>query len=311
METTTPYRAVVLTFLGAITPLCAQNLSDSTSANEVRPLAVSDLEGRDFKRFEGANLPGTYEVPATKAKADFSPNGNLALGNEVNAESDLESVVDLSTLREPSPFRKVAVAAGTSDTEAAAKNLPMGLALLTATYRDPGAKSKVADCSSIGLSVQQQVKLTPGKVLEIVEVEITSHASCACEIVKAALTATAADSALTGQIVEVAVTAAPESMRIISQCAIATVPDSLNEVQAVLAKLDPNSGDSGYSSKGAKSAKSAKGKEVIPPKVEWPDPLDLPPLGPPLPPPPYNPPPTTDVDSDGIREICDRPKKDF
>ncbi len=316
METTSPYRVVVLTLLGVISPLSAQNLSESTFVTEIRPLAVSDLEGRDFKRFDGAVLPGTYEVPATKAKADVSQHGGITLGNGIQSDADVESVVDLSTLREPSPFRKVAVAAGTSSSEAAAKNLPVGLALLSATYRDPNEKAKEADCSSLGLSVQQRVKLTPANVLEIVEAEITANASCACEIVKAALTTMKADPALTGQIVEVAATAAPESMRLISQCAIATVPEALGEVQAVLAKLDPNSGDGESSSKSSKSAKSSKSKEIIPPKVEWPDPLDLPPLGPPLPPPPYNPPPTTEVDSRKADECeppppCDPPAKKY
>ncbi|HVJ45993.1 MAG TPA: hypothetical protein VM511_06365, partial [Luteolibacter sp.] len=233
METTTPYRAVVLTLLGVISPLSAQNLSESTLVSDIRPLAVSDLEGRDLKRFTGIDLPGTYEVPATKAKADPSHDGGafVSLGNGIQNGADLETVVDLSTLREPSPFRKVAVAAGTSSSEAAARNLPMGLALLSATYRAPGEKNvQSADCPALGLSIQQRVKMDPSKILEIVEAEITSNASCSCEIVKAALTAVNADAALTGQVVEVAVTAAPESMRIISQCAIATVPEALGEV---------------------------------------------------------------------------------
>ena len=45
-------------------------------------------------------------------------------------------------------------------------------------------------------------------------------------------------------------------MRIVSQRAIATMPDSITEVQALLARLDPNAGDSGYSSKSSKSSKS-------------------------------------------------------
>src|SRR6218665_358419 len=125
METTTPYRAVVLTFLGVISPLSAQNLSESTLNNDIRPLAVCDLEGRDLKRFTGADLPGTYEVPVTKAKADPSHDGGVfvSLGNGIHNGADVETVVDLSTLRDPSPFRKVAVSAGTSSSEAAARNL--------------------------------------------------------------------------------------------------------------------------------------------------------------------------------------------
>jgi hypothetical protein len=37
---------------------------------------------------------------------------------------------------------------------------------------------------------------------------------------------------------------------LIAQCAIAVAPDALPNVQAVLAKLDPNRGEGGYSAKG-------------------------------------------------------------
>jgi hypothetical protein len=61
-------------------------------------------------------------------------------------------------------------------------------------------------------------------------------------------------------------------MRIASQCAIATMPESVAAVQALLARLDPNSGNAEvYSSKSAKSAKSAKVAVVAEPA---PNPLD-------------------------------------
>ena len=102
-------------------------------------------------------------------------------------------------------------------------------------------------------------------------------------------------------IVETAITASPENMRMISQCAIATMPEAVAEVQALLARLDPNSGDSEvYSSKSSKSstdskdAKDAKVAAIYAPPI--PNPLDLPPVYPPLmPPPPIFPPPVTNV----------------
>ncbi|MBX3739660.1 MAG: hypothetical protein KF712_01610 [Akkermansiaceae bacterium] len=302
MEPTTLHRAVALLLLGSIVPLSAQNFSEAPRSTDVRPLGISDLEGRDAQRFNGVSLPGTYEVPATKAAAHLKESGEVfmtqdaaTLGSNHSGTGNVENVVDLSTLREASPFRKVAVAAGTSSSEAAAQSLPMGLALLSATYREPGQKSD-QDCPALGLSVQQRVKLEPARILEIVETELAVNPSCACEVVKAALTAAGADAELTAQVVEVAATVTPESLRLISQCAIAAVPDSLAAVQSVLARLDPGSGESGYSSKSAKSAKS--GKEVIPPpppRVIIGDPLDRP-RYPFPPPPPFNPPPVTDVD---------------
>ncbi len=304
MEPTTLRRAVALLFLSSIAPLSAQNFGAAPRTTDVRPLDVSDLEGRDAQRFNGVSLPGTYDVPATKATARLKDNGEIfmtqdaaTLGADRSVSANAEGVVDFSTLRdEASPFRKVAVAAGTSSSEAAAKSLPMGLALLSATYREPGKNSE-QDCPGLGLSIQQRVKQDPSKILEIVETELAANPSCACEVVKAALTAAGADADLTAQVVEVAATINPESLRLISQCAIAAVPDSLAAVQAVLARLDPGSGESGTSSKSAKSAKS--GKEIIPPpppRVIIGDPLDRP-RYPIVPPPPFNPPPVTDVDT--------------
>ena len=75
-------------------------------------------------------------------------------------------------------------------------------------------------------------------------------------------------------IAEVAILAAPDAMRIISQCAIAANPDSIASIQTLLSQLDPNAGETGHS---AKSAKSPKGAEIViiaaPP---LPNPLDRP-----------------------------------
>lgn len=299
MNITAPYRAVALLFLGSIAPLCAQNFSDTSRLNETRPLAVDDLEGHDQRRFDHSSTPGTFEVPATRAASQL-PDGSKvilaqtpALDARQASNRSVDSVVDLAVLREPVQLRRIPVSGDASEMAAS-------LALISATYRTPGEASDKADCSSIGLSVQQRVKLEPANVLEIVAAEVDANNGCACEIVKAALTATGANEELTARIVETAATAAPEQMRIISQCAIAAVPESLAAVQAVLAKLDPNSGESGRSAKSGKeviSAKSAKKAEVSPaPKKDSGNPLDLPPLGPPLPPPPILVPPVTDID---------------
>jgi hypothetical protein len=92
------------------------------------------------------------------------------------------------------------------------------------------------------------------------------------------ITASNADVAKVVSIVETAINVAPDSMRIISQCAIATAPDSIAQVQALLAELDPNTGDGdGSSAKSAKSGKDGKDAEVaaiVAPPIE--NPLDRP-----------------------------------
>lgn len=138
------------------------------------------------------------------------------------------------------------------------------------------------DCLKLSLSVKNAVSAEQSKVLEIVANEVAAAPGCACEIVKASIEGSQAKPGTVAAIVEAAATAAPEQMRLISQCAVAVAPDALTHVQAVLAKLDPNRGESGA---GAKSAKSAKGsKEPIGEVAAMPNPLDFPGQGPISPP---------------------------
>lgn len=131
----------------------------------------------------------------------------------------------------------------------------------------------------------------PIELLRLIDEEVSAHPDCACEIVKAAILGTDCDDAIVGYVVETAVRAAPEHMRLISQCAIATAPDSLLRVQEVMARLAPAAG------KATKSAKSAKGKGVeVKPAATPPDPLDVPIVIIPWVPPVINPPPGTQTD---------------
>lgn len=127
------------------------------------------------------------------------------------------------------------------------------------------------DCVKLSVSVKHAVAAERTNVLEIVAAQINANPGCACEVVKAAIEGVNADAATVGAIVEAAVVAAPDQMRLISQCAVAVAPDALTNVQSVLAKLDPNKGEGGDSSK---SAKSSKGGEVAPETA--PNPLDFP-----------------------------------
>jgi hypothetical protein len=136
------------------------------------------------------------------------------------------------------------------------------------------ASAKV-DCLQLSLSVKHAVAAEQSKVLEIVATEVSATPGCACEIVKAAIEGSSAKPATVAAIVETAATAAPEHLRLISQCAVAVAPDALAQVQAVLAKLDPNRGKSGSNAKSAKDAK-APAAEV----AAIPNPLDFPGQGP-------------------------------
>lgn len=84
--------------------------------------------------------------------------------------------------------------------------------------------------------------------------DILEDPTAACEVVKKAIVILNADKKTVGHIVEAAIMASPENIRIIAQCAIAVAPDALTEVQDVCNKYIKVSSDKG----GAKSAKSAK-----------------------------------------------------
>lgn len=134
------------------------------------------------------------------------------------------------------------------------------------------------DCIAKSAFVKSAVAAKHAKVLEIVSAEVTASPSCACEVVKAAIEGSDADAKLVAMIVEAAAVAAPEQMRLVAQCAVAVAPDSLAEVQAVMAKLDPNLGETGASAKDSKDAKNPVGEVAA-----MPNPLDFPGQGP-LPP---------------------------
>lgn len=127
------------------------------------------------------------------------------------------------------------------------------------------------DCLKLSAAVKQAVSADQSAILKIVQTEVTANPGCACEVVKSAIEASNASRELIASIVETAVMAAPEHMALIAQCAIAVASDALSDVQAVLAKLDPNRGETGYSAKG-----NPKGGVVTPPTSDLGNPLDFP-----------------------------------
>jgi hypothetical protein len=126
------------------------------------------------------------------------------------------------------------------------------------------------DCAKISTSIKAEVAENQSLVLQIVDRAVRENPSCACEIVKASIVASNADHKLIASIVEVVATAAPDQMRIAAQCAVAVAPDALEDVQAVLAKLDPATGNGA-----ADSAKGGVDKQPVA-ADKTPNPLDFP-----------------------------------
>jgi hypothetical protein len=136
--------------------------------------------------------------------------------------------------------------------------------------------SAEVDCAKLAVSVKAAVSSDPSKVLEVVSAEVAAAPACSCEIVKSAIEGSAASAETVAAIVEAAINAAPDQMRLIAQCAIAVAPDAFAKVQAVMAKLDPNKGESNTSAKGAKVGVEQPAGEV----AAMPNPLDFPGQGP-------------------------------
>jgi hypothetical protein len=172
------------------------------------------------------------------------------------------------------------------------KITPVIALLAVATLSGATAAEKAtADCTQIAARTKataERTSVDPVELLNLIDREVSASPGCACEIVKAAIMGTGCDDAIVGYIVETAVRAAPENMRMIAQCAIATAPDSIARVQEVMGRLDPGAGES----RSAKSAKDSKGLEVKPAAAP-PDPLDIPVIVIPPVPPVVNPPPST------------------
>ncbi len=293
-------RMVFAAFLGCVTPIGAQNVASSHSFGST---LLHDEAGQNSQSAVLHSPVDSYDMASGRKALGALPDGKpafvtqdaLTLNTQETSRSNVEAVADLDVLRNPSPYRRVMVSTeGLKPYEISTNGLETGLAMISAVYRKTGKIEATSDCSSIALSIEQSIKLDPARVLELVEREISANPACACEIVKSALKATEADLALVVSIVEAAINASPENMRIISQCAIATVPDSITAVQSLLARLDPNSGDEGSSSKSAKSSKDSKGAKVASVVSVLPNPLDIP-LLPPQSPPPSFPPYVTNV----------------
>jgi hypothetical protein len=278
---------------GLIAPLSAQNLTKSFAALDEDSSLLDAAARPPLAPIETPEIVKAKGIP-TNNTAVYSNLDLHSMGPRLIQTKGIDEVVDFSVLKKRSPFRSVAMGKNLSPNAIPAKSIKEDLAVISAAYREAGKPD--ADCPNISLSVEQRIKLDPSSTLEIVEVELQANSSCACEIVKSAIKASEADVPMVVAIVETSILAAPETMNLAAQCAIAAMPEALAGIQALLAKYDSNAGDTGTSAKSSKSAKDSK--SVIPDSVaSMGSPLDFPggpgggPPGPgPIPVPPLPPP---------------------
>lgn len=132
----------------------------------------------------------------------------------------------------------------------------VGLSLALCSAGSSAFAGAPTKCDKIAQDVRESVTKEPSKVLMIVEDALVINENCACEIVKAAITASKADKAMAKQIVQTAVAVAPKMSPVIMECANAVSPGAVEvSDQAQVA-----------SKKSGKDAKNVlPGESVVPP----------------------------------------------
>jgi hypothetical protein len=101
------------------------------------------------------------------------------------------------------------------------------------------------DCGRIGRIVSREVRKDSTKLLEVVDKYTKASPQCACDVVKAAIKASNADGKTVGSIVETAGLAAPDSLDIIEQCALAAAPDAKSFIETAVASVEAGGGQPG------------------------------------------------------------------
>jgi hypothetical protein len=139
----------------------------------------------------------------------------------------------------------------------------MGLVL------SPLANGETApNCSQIAGDVRVAVSKDPSKVLMIVEDALVINETCACEIVRAAISASAADAATIQQIVQTSIAVAPKYSAMITECASSTGPNaSVSETPAEDFGKNP-SGKNPSGKNAIASSGSGKSSNPIMPEVD-------------------------------------------
>ena len=237
---------------------------------KVKPVTYT-LDGKIWTIRADRGIASTVVLPAKAAHISFSAGAIITTsvpasngGEPTTKDYTISRAVTLEKLSAEAIQENAAfIAAGALEfiplnaKEKEKANAGNGPHLVSPKY------ASAPNCSEIHRAVKKYVEDHPERVLEVVALQIGHNPSCACEVVKAAIIASEADTALVVEIVEAAIEVAPSSFRIIGQCAIAVAPDALSEVQTIVNKYGAVSGDSGLGAKGdeisEKSAKGAKG----------------------------------------------------
>lgn len=100
----------------------------------------------------------------------------------------------------------------------------LSVCVFALAYVSVSSAQSAGNCSEISSDVRVAVEKDPSKVLMVVEDALVINEACAADIVTSAITASKADSALAGQIVQTAVSVAPKMAGVINEAANTLVP---------------------------------------------------------------------------------------
>lgn len=134
-----------------------------------------------------------------------------------------------------------------------------------------------ADCRNTLETLKLDFAREPGRILLAVEDALTTQETCACPVIRTAVSLAGTDSALISRIVITAIRAVPAAAARITECAITQSPDSAEAIRAALAKelgtpaeawLDPRSAPEKSSEpESASVAAVEQGKNAVSPPI--------------------------------------------
>ena len=150
-------------------------------------------------------------------------------------------------------------------------SLIRALALLACLCSAKAEPAPAVDSGPVLKAMRAEISARPSRVLIAVEDALTMNEQAACEIVKEAIESTRADAKLVGEIVFTALSHAPAMSAVIVECAVATSPQSVEEIKKAMERAlgdqAPSGGSdqaegSGKAPQEATSGKEATGKGV-------------------------------------------------
>lgn len=106
-------------------------------------------------------------------------------------------------------------------------------ASLTGISQVSAADTKVK-CTEVIAKLEAEIAKEPSRVLLSVEDALLANDTCACDVIKTAITISKADAKLVGEIVSAAINAVPSVASTVGECALRAAPTAGNEIKQAM-----------------------------------------------------------------------------